>query len=67
MQNPTRIFDFIAYQQAHFPQEAAFIYRHEGKNILQYSTAEVIDLANKVSRGPHRLKISCAKVFSSSK
>ncbi len=55
MENPTRLFDFIAYQQAHFPQEVAYIFRHEGKEILKYSTAQVIDLANKVSRGLLRL------------
>lgn len=55
MENPTRIFDFINYQQKHFPQDIAYIYRHEGKEILHYSTAQVIDLANKVSRGLLRL------------
>jgi long-chain acyl-CoA synthetase len=55
MENPTRIFDFIAYQQKHYPQEVAYIYRHEGKDILRYSTAQVVDLANKISRGLLRL------------
>lgn len=55
MENPTRIFDFIDYQQKHYPQNVAYIYRHEGKEVLRYSTAEVIDLANKVSRGLLRL------------
>lgn len=55
MENPTRIFDFIAYQQKNFPQEIAYIFRHEGKEVLRYSTAEVIDLANKISRGLLRL------------
>ena len=55
MQNPTRIFDFIYYQQEHYPQDVAYIYRHEGKEVLRYSTAEVIDLANKISRGLLRL------------
>ncbi len=55
MENPTRIFDFIDYQQKHFPQDVAYIYRHEGKELLRYSTAEVVDLANKISRGLLRL------------
>lgn len=55
MENPTRIFDFIAYQQKNFPQDVAYIFRHEGKEVLRYSTAEVIDLANKISRGLLRL------------
>ena len=55
MENPTRLFDFIYYQQTHYPQEVAYVFRHEGKEILKYSTAQVIDLANKVSRGLLRL------------
>jgi long-chain acyl-CoA synthetase len=55
MENPTRIFDFITYQQKHFPQDVAYIYRHEGKELLRYSTAQVVDLANKISRGLLRL------------
>ena len=51
MENPTRLFDFIYYQQAHFPQEKAFNYRHNGQNVASYSTEKVIELANKVSCG----------------
>jgi long-chain acyl-CoA synthetase len=51
MENPTRLFDFIYYQQTHFPQKRAFNYRHEGKEIASYSTEEVIRLANQVSCG----------------
>ena len=51
MENPTRIFDFIDYQQAHFPQQKAFSYRHNGQNIAAYSTERVIELANQVSCG----------------
>jgi long-chain acyl-CoA synthetase len=51
MENPTRLFDFIAYQQAHFPQKRAFNYRHNGQEIASYSTEEVIELANQVSCG----------------
>jgi long-chain acyl-CoA synthetase len=55
MENPSRLFDFIAYQASHFPQNKAYAYRHEGKEQFSYSTADVIDLANKVSRGLWRL------------
>ncbi|MBL7817069.1 MAG: long-chain fatty acid--CoA ligase [Saprospiraceae bacterium] len=55
MENPTRIFDFIYYQQSHYPQDVAYIYRNEGKEALRYSTNEVVDLANKISRGLLRM------------
>ncbi len=51
MENPTRLFDFIYYQQTHFPQKRAFNYRHEGKEIASYSTEQIIELANQVSCG----------------
>ena len=51
MENPTRLFDFIDYQQAHFPQQKAFSYRHNGQTIAAYSTERVIELANQVSCG----------------
>ena len=51
MLNPTRLFDFIYYQNAEFPQEKALSYRHEGKEISSFSTAKIIELANKVSCG----------------
>lgn len=51
MLNPTRLFDFIYYQKEQFPQEHAFSYRHEGKVIAHFSTAKMIELANKVSCG----------------
>jgi long-chain acyl-CoA synthetase len=51
MENPTRLFDFIYYQQTHFPQKRAFNYRHEGKEIASYSTEEIIELTNQVSCG----------------
>jgi long-chain acyl-CoA synthetase len=51
MENPTRLFDFIYYQQTNFPQKRAFNYRHEGKEIASYSTEKIIELANKVSCG----------------
>jgi long-chain acyl-CoA synthetase len=55
MKNPTRLFDFIDYQQANFPQARAIAYRHEGKEIAVYSTQQIIDLANQVSCGLLRL------------
>ena len=51
MENPTRLFDFIYYQQTHFPQKRAFNYRHEGKEIASYSTEQIIELTNQVSCG----------------
>jgi long-chain acyl-CoA synthetase len=51
MENPTRLFDFIYYQQEHFPQKRAFNYRHDGKEIASYSTEQVIELANQISCG----------------
>lgn len=51
MLNPTRLFDFIYLQNQKFPQEHAFSYRHEGKEAAVFSTAKMIEMANKVSCG----------------
>ena len=51
MKNPTRLFDFIYHQNDNYPQEKAFSYRHEGKEVSSFSTAQMIELANKVSCG----------------
>ena len=51
MQNPTRLFDYIYYQKEHYPLEKSLIYRNAGKEVVAYSTDQVIALANKVSRG----------------
>ena len=51
MDNPTRLFDFIYYQQTHFPQQRAFAFRHNGKEVSHFSTEKIIDMANAVSRG----------------
>jgi long-chain acyl-CoA synthetase len=51
MFTPTRTFDFIYYQNQAYPQKNAFTFRDKGKNIATYSTAQIIDLANKVSCG----------------
>jgi len=53
---PTRLFDLIDYQQANFPQEKAFGQR-VGDEWKYYSTQQVIDIANKVSRGLLKLGI----------
>ena len=45
-----RTFDFIQYQLQNFPQEKAFGYRYQG-NWIYYSTADIINLANKLSSG----------------
>lgn len=48
---PTRLFDFIYYQQENCPQAQAFGGRREDGKWEYYSTDEIIDLANKVSHG----------------
>lgn len=50
MQKPTRLFDFIHHQQAHSPLKEAFGHRTE-EGWQYFSTEEVIELANQVSRG----------------
>jgi long-chain acyl-CoA synthetase len=51
MQNPTRLFDFIYYQNDNYPQEKAFSYRHQGQEVSSFSTAQIIEFTNKVSCG----------------
>lgn len=46
----TRLFEFLYYQQENFPQEKSFGYRRNG-GWQYFSTAEMIDMANKVSLG----------------
>ncbi|WP_421796378.1 AMP-dependent synthetase/ligase [Haliscomenobacter sp.] len=53
---PTRLCDLIHYQAANFPLERAFGHRFNGE-WKYYSTREVIDLGNKVSRGLLKLGI----------
>ncbi|MGH1436824.1 MAG: AMP-dependent synthetase/ligase [Lewinella sp.] len=48
---PTRLFDFIHYQKEHFPQAKAIGGRKASGEWVYYSTDEVIEKANKVSRG----------------
>ncbi len=45
-----RLFDFIYYQQEQRPLSKSFGYRHQGRWVY-FSTAEMIDMANKVSLG----------------
>lgn len=53
---PTRLCDLIHYQAANFPLERAFGHRVNGE-WKYYSTQEVIELGNKVSRGLLKLGI----------
>lgn len=53
---PTRLSDLIHYQAANFPLQRAFGHRVDGE-WKYYSTQEVIDLGNKVSRGLLKLGI----------
>lgn len=53
---PTRLFDFIYYQQSTFPLEKSCGYHYEGEWVF-FSTEEVIELANKVSRGLLKLGV----------
>jgi long-chain acyl-CoA synthetase len=48
---PTRLFDFIYYQQEKHPQARAFGGRQADGQWKYFSTQEIIDLANQVSRG----------------
>lgn len=50
MEKPTRLFDFIYYQQAHYPQARAFGYFYEGAWKF-FSTDDIIEQARKMSQG----------------
>jgi long-chain acyl-CoA synthetase len=56
MENPSRLFDFIHYQQERFPQEKAFSHK-PADQWVHYSTSRIIELANKVSCGLLKLGI----------
>ncbi|MFN0199885.1 MAG: AMP-dependent synthetase/ligase [Bacteroidia bacterium] len=47
---PTRLFDFIHHQKAHYPQQVTVAGKSAGK-WKTYSTDECIDMYNRVSRG----------------
>lgn len=53
---PSRLFDFIHYQQENYPLERAFGARH-GKEWRFFSTRQMIDSANKASCGLLKLGI----------
>lgn len=55
---PTRLFDCIAWQQAHFPKEDMFAAKEEGGIWRKYSTAEVQETVNKLAAGLIHLGIS---------
>ena len=52
--NPTRLFDFIDYQNEKYPQERALTYRHKGVE-KSYSSAEIAQLAQEAACGLWRL------------
>ncbi|MEO0040650.1 MAG: hypothetical protein RL329_98 [Bacteroidota bacterium] len=52
--NPTRLFDFIDYQNEKYPQERSLTYRDKGQE-KSYSTAEIARLAQEVACGLWRL------------
>lgn len=52
----TRLFDFYAYQQEHFPKEDSLAGKIDGEWV-KYSTEEVMNLANKLSSGMLNLGI----------
>lgn len=54
---PTRLFDFIQYQKANFPQSQAIGGRNAAGEWTYYSTDEIIEQANKVSRGLIKLGV----------
>jgi long-chain acyl-CoA synthetase len=53
---PKRLFDYIYYQQEHYPQDKAIGGKKDGQ-WHYYSTEEIIDLAGKVSRGLIKLGV----------
>lgn len=53
----TRLFDFYAFQQKHYPTEDSLAGKVNGK-WEKYSTAKVIDLSNKLSTGLLKLGIA---------
>ncbi len=50
MDNYTRLFDTIYYQNAKYPQKVCITSKHDGQWV-SYSTQELIDVVNEVSRG----------------
>jgi long-chain acyl-CoA synthetase len=54
---PTRVFDFIYYQQANCPQERALGGKNAADEWTYYSTEDVIAMANQASRGLIKLGV----------
>ncbi|RME97195.1 MAG: long-chain fatty acid--CoA ligase, partial [Bacteroidetes bacterium] len=54
---PTRLFDFMYYQQANYPQAKAIGGKNAAGEWVYYSTDQVIELANKASRGLLKLGV----------
>lgn len=54
---PTRLFDFIYYQQENHPQAKAYNARDEQGNWVSYSTDDAISIGNQVSRGLLKLGV----------
>ena len=50
MDNPTRLFDFIYYQQAHNPLDKSFAFKYD-QDWVYYSTQDMIDMAMKLASG----------------
>jgi long-chain acyl-CoA synthetase len=57
MKNPTRVFDFLAIQNEHFPQEAMLAAKENG-HWKKYSTAEVVEKVNQLSFSLRKLGLS---------
>lgn len=51
MDQPTRLFEFIYYQKANYPQAKAYNARGENGEWVSYSTDDAIEMANKISCG----------------
>jgi len=55
---PTRLFDLLSYQKDNHPLKDTFSYKYNG-NWKSYSTDDVIDIVDSISRG--FLKLGLAK------
>ncbi|HEX6564009.1 MAG TPA: long-chain fatty acid--CoA ligase [Chthoniobacterales bacterium] len=49
---PTRVFDLLAYQQAHFPKSDSLAYKVNG-TWVKFSTAEVLSIVEQLACGLH--------------
>ena len=55
-QELSRLFDCVSYQNEHFPQQNCFVYKEEGE-WMNYSTQEVLNISNQVSRALLKLGV----------